>query len=112
MCTTTTHYETHISTECSTGGTGQCDGYCNEHGTECTCGCHRDWFGDMPTTVPAMRDWHDQQENVVASFEKGDQTEQWSEATNAVELLNKVNAPKQYKVLAGQGRTVVAERYV
>lgn len=111
MCTTTSHWETHISTECSTGGSAQCDGFCIDHEKECTCGCHRDWFGDMPTTTDAMREWHDQNESIVASYEKGDQTEQWSEATNAIEAMRKAGDTRGLKILAGQNRTVIAERY-
>lgn len=108
MCTTTTHYETHISTECSTGGTGQCDGFCIEHGAACTCACHN--ANDLPQTVQGVRDWHDEAEGIVASFEQGDQAEQWSTAQAWIDRL--VRPTKEYKVLAGQGRTVVAERYL
>lgn len=109
MCDTTTDWATHISTECATGGSAQCDGYCVEHGKECTCSCHNAW--DLPQTVAQVRDWHDDLNDVVASFEKGDATEQWSEAEIAREALTKENPSKSYKVLPGQNRTVIAERY-
>ena len=58
-CVTTSHWATHVSAECGPGGSGQCDGLCANHpNTECTCECHRDWFGDMPTTVAGMEKWH------------------------------------------------------
>lgn len=57
MCTTTTHWATHISTECSEGGSGQCDGFCLEHDDECTCSCHG--ATDLPDTVEGVKEWHD-----------------------------------------------------
>lgn len=82
MCTTTSHYETHISTECATGGSGQCDGFCATHPhTECTCSCHNDW--DLPQTVAEVRDWHDEANGVLASFESGSDDEQYTAATLA-----------------------------
>lgn len=109
MCTTTTHWETHISTECSFGDTGSCDGSCIEHERECTCSCHNDF--NLPETVEGVRDWHDEANSIVVSFDKGDQAEQWELARLAVTVLNKVNAPKQYKIFPGADRTVVAESY-
>lgn len=67
MCTTTTHYATHISTECSRGGSAQCDGICDLHGVECTCSCHEAF--DLPQTIPGVLAWHDERNDVVARFE-------------------------------------------
>lgn len=58
MCTTTSHWATHYSTECSKGESAQCDGICYEHGTDCSCPCHREW--ELPTTVEGVKDWHDE----------------------------------------------------
>lgn len=112
MCTTTSHYETHISTECSVGGSAQCDGYCLGHiHQECTCSCHSDWVGDLPQTVEGMRDWHDEEHDVHASFERGSEAERWSEAMVAAEHLAAVHPNKRFAVAPGQGRTIVVERY-
>lgn len=109
MCTTTTHYETHISTECSTGGTAQCDGFCGEHNNECTCHCHT--ANDLPETIQGVRDWHDEFESIVASFDSNplDIGLVWEQAK--AEADKRSTDGKQFKVLLGQGRVVVAERY-
>lgn len=66
-CTTSTHYAIHISPECSPGGSAQCEGYCESHTEECSCGCHRDhWMGDdYPRTVQEMQAWHDEYHGVT-----------------------------------------------
>jgi hypothetical protein len=69
MCTTTTHYETHISTECSRGGSAICDGFCELHGVECTCWCHDEDHADrLPNTVEGVLRVHDQENDVVTRF--------------------------------------------
>jgi hypothetical protein len=116
MCTTTTHYETHISTECSLGGSGQCDGYCDTHGTECTCSCHSDW-GTLPDSIPAVRDWHDEQEAVKASFDiaypggDDERAAAWALARAEADRRNNKDVDGTvYKVVEGQGRVVVVWR--
>jgi hypothetical protein len=71
MCTTTTHWATHYSTACSIGGSGQCDGECYDHHIECSCPCHR--VADLPETVEAVRDWHDDFHDVVSSHDTEEQ---------------------------------------
>jgi hypothetical protein len=107
-CVTTTHWATHISAECATGGTGQCDGHCESHRQECTCSCHNDL--NLPQTVAEVRDWHDDLNNVLASFEKGTDVEQWSEATNCRERVRAWHN-ENTQILPGQGRVVIVERY-
>lgn len=107
-CVTTTHWATHISAECATGGTGQCDGYCLNHGDECTCSCHNDL--NLPQTVEEVRDWHDDLNNVLASFEKGTTTEQ-SEAAIATRHAVRAWHTDNTQILTGQGRVVIVERY-
>lgn len=58
MCTTTSHWATHYSTECSKNGSGECDGYCIEHGDFCTCPCHNDL--NLPWTIEGVKDYHDE----------------------------------------------------
>jgi hypothetical protein len=114
MCVTTTHWSTHISTECAAGGSGQCDGFCATHdGVECTCSCHNAF--DLPHTVAAVRDWHDEQENVVASFEgnrfPNGVTDHQTWALVMLPRYQANNEGKSYAVLNGQDRTVIVERY-
>lgn len=114
MCTTTSHYETHVSTECSTGGSAQCDGYCEEHGTECTCGCHG--WGNGAETVEQQRDQHDEDNDVVDSFEvaypygEAEQGAAWQQADARAKVLA-YGTSKQFRAQAGQQRVVVVERY-
>lgn len=57
MCTTTNHWATHISDECSRGGFANCDGICM-HGDECTCSCHTDESLNFGSHEEALA-WHD-----------------------------------------------------
>lgn len=79
MCTTTNDWRTHISNECSRGGSAICDGYCM-HGDECTCVCHHD--EDLPQTIVGVQEYHDEFWDVVQRF-TGDYTSnlsRWQEA--------------------------------
>jgi hypothetical protein len=67
MCTTTSHWATHISDACSRGGNAQCDGTCDWHGTECTCWCHTDV--NLPETVEDVLAAHDEFWDVVFRVE-------------------------------------------
>jgi hypothetical protein len=119
MCDTTTDRTTHISTECATGGSAQCDGYCVEHGVECICSCHGAW--DLPFTVSAVRDWHDEMNNVVASFEHRSTLSNFPNGVTDHQTAALVahrhgtfhgyDSAKSYVVVNGQDRTVIAERY-
>lgn len=113
MCTTTTHWETHISAECSLGGSGQCDGTCIEHEKSCTCNCHTTGQ-PIGFTTSEVRDWHDQQEGIVASFPiafpgaHAEQAAAWAQA--AAEADKRNNKPVDgtvYKPHSGQERVVV-----
>lgn len=112
MCTTTTHWATHISEECSLGGSGICDGFCLSHGDECTCSCHT--TDSLPETTEGVRQWHDDSEGVVASYDVGhrDVGEVWYEAERQAKRMNDFHDLKQFKVMMGQERVIVVERYV
>lgn len=111
-CTTTTHWETHISAECSAGGSAQCDGFCENHGDECTCACHKDYTTNLPNTVEGMRHWHDEYNDLHGSFEDGTVGEQWTNAGLACDRLN--NKPVDgslYVVRQGQDRVVIVRQW-
>jgi hypothetical protein len=113
MCTTTTHYETHISAECSLGGSGQCDSTCIEHKHHCTCSCH--WtMADIGQTTDEVRAWHDETEGVVASFPIA--YPEGEDEKYAAWMLAQAEADKRnakpvdgtlYQPHPGQGRVVV-----
>jgi hypothetical protein len=63
MCTTTTHWATHVSDECSRGGSGNCEGTC-WHDTVCTCTCHEDPNVEFISMEHAQA-WHDDVNGVV-----------------------------------------------
>jgi hypothetical protein len=115
MCDTTNDYATHISTECATGGSAQCDGYCVDHGKECTCSCHNAW--DLPQTVSEVLEWHDDLNDVIASFDgtkffvdRGF-TDHQTQALLMLPRYQAAHPDSTFVVLNGQDRTVIAERY-
>lgn len=63
MCTTTTHWATHISDECSRGGSGNCEGTC-WHEVTCTCFCHTDENVEF-SSMEQAQEWHDDLNDVV-----------------------------------------------
>ena len=68
MCITTTHWATHISNECATGGSAVCDGTCSTHfGVECSCSCHSE-HTTLPETVEEVLALHDEWNDVVGRF--------------------------------------------
>jgi hypothetical protein len=114
-CVTTTHYAVHVSAECAPGGTGNCDGLCAAHDSvECTCECHREWCTTLPDTVEGVRKWHDERNNVVASFDDrlhGDASRAAAAAVVAAKAMDAASSTRTFTARAGQDRTVVTFTY-
>lgn len=104
-CLTTTHWATHYTPECAPGGTGNCEGTCDAHGNECSCPCHT--AHDLPDTVEAVRVWHDERNDVVASFTDPDAP---AAAVEAAKAMTATSSTREYTAHEGQGRHYVTWR--
>lgn len=107
-CVTTTHWATHYAPECSPGGSGNCEGSCERHGNECSCPCHRD--ANLPGTIEGVRQWHDERNDVVASF-PGDGVDVEDIAIEAAKGMARVHPDMIFAPQKGQDRYFITRSH-